>query len=177
MEEQEKLKRAQDIVRKLANGIDPIGGSGIEEDSVLNNVRISRCLFYVSDVLEQLIAKGGLSKALQKSKGKTFVYDAEKASAVRIEPRPVALSVILRNIRQAFTDCKAPTFKQMAELLKAKGILMDNPDGGTRYVAAPRAAELGVWTELGTTAAGQDYWRTLYDDAGQRLVIASLAEL
>ncbi len=28
MEEQEKLKRAQDIIRKLANGIDPIGGSG-----------------------------------------------------------------------------------------------------------------------------------------------------
>lgn len=40
----------------------------------------------MSDVLEQLIAKGGLSKALQKSKGKTFVYDAEKASAVSIEP-------------------------------------------------------------------------------------------
>ena len=35
MEEQEKLKRAQDIIRKLANGIDPIGGSGIEEDSLI----------------------------------------------------------------------------------------------------------------------------------------------
>ena len=30
------------------------------EDDVINNVRISRCLFYVSDVLRQVIENGGV---------------------------------------------------------------------------------------------------------------------
>lgn len=66
----------------------------------------------------------------------------------------------------------------MAELLKSKGILIDNPEkGGAHYVASPQAAVNGVWTELAVNGTGKEYWRTLYDENGQRLVIAALAEI
>ena len=51
MEENEKILKAQDWVRKLANGINPLNGSLVKEDDVVNNVHISRCLFYVADLL------------------------------------------------------------------------------------------------------------------------------
>lgn len=134
MEDLELLAWAQNYVEKMANGINPLDGSVIEDDSVLNNVRVSRCLFYVNGILKEIIAKGGLTK---KNKSKAFVYDAIKASTVKIDARPITLSEIIRNIKDVFTDCKVPTFRQMAELLKAKGILIDNPEkGGTHYVAA-----------------------------------------
>ena len=59
MTELETLKRAKMYIDSLARGVDPISGQPAEDDSVINNVRISRCLFYVSDVLEKVINNGG----------------------------------------------------------------------------------------------------------------------
>ncbi len=177
MEEIEVLKHAQTYIEKLANGENPLDGSAITEDSVLNNVRIVRCLYYVNDVLKKVVENGGVvSGKVKKPKKDDFVYDEERAAKVNISVRPIALSIILSNVHEAFPNCKKPSFEKVSELLKAKGILMDNPAGSPRYVAVPEAAEQGVWTEQGINHAGMTYWRTLYDDAGQRLVITSLAD-
>ena len=52
MEEIEILKHAQSYIERLANGENPLDGSAINDDSVLNNVRIVRCLYYVNDILK-----------------------------------------------------------------------------------------------------------------------------
>ena len=59
MTELEIMQRAKMYMEKLAQGIDPISDQEIPEDSVLNNVRLARCFFYVSGVLDQVIANGG----------------------------------------------------------------------------------------------------------------------
>ena len=51
MDERDKILMAQDWVRKLANGINPLTGNAVKEDDVVNNVHISRCLFYVADLI------------------------------------------------------------------------------------------------------------------------------
>ena len=53
------MQRAKMYMDKLAQGVDPITNQTIPEDSVLNNVRLARCFFYVSGVLEQVINNGG----------------------------------------------------------------------------------------------------------------------
>ena len=60
MTELEIMQHAKDYVDKLAQGIDPLTGQEVPENDVINNVRISRCLFYVSDVLRQVIENGGI---------------------------------------------------------------------------------------------------------------------
>ena len=57
--ELEIMKRAQSYIESLAKGIDPISGQPVEDEDIINNVRISRCLFYVSDVLKKVIENGG----------------------------------------------------------------------------------------------------------------------
>ena len=59
MTELEIMQRAKMYMDKLAQGIDPISGQEIPNDSVLNNVRLVRCFFYVSRILDQVIANGG----------------------------------------------------------------------------------------------------------------------
>ena len=59
MTELEKMQRAKMYIDKLANGVDPLTDAEITSDSTLNNVRISRCLFYVSEVLGKVIDNGG----------------------------------------------------------------------------------------------------------------------
>ena len=58
MTELETLERAKMYMEKLANGINPIDGSVIPDEDVVNNVRLSRCFFYVSDFLRQVIENG-----------------------------------------------------------------------------------------------------------------------
>ena len=51
MTELEKIQRAKMYIDKMANGINPITDEQTVDDDTLNNVRVSRCLFYVSDIL------------------------------------------------------------------------------------------------------------------------------
>lgn len=58
MTETELMQRAKTYIDKLANGINPLDDTVIDDSDVINNVRLSRCLFYVSDVLRQVIENG-----------------------------------------------------------------------------------------------------------------------
>lgn len=55
MTEIEKLQRAQMYISKLANGINPLNDNPVDQNEIINNERISRCLRYVSEVLDGVI--------------------------------------------------------------------------------------------------------------------------
>lgn len=55
LNENEILLKAKSYLDKLANGINPINNELASENDTINNIHISRCLFYVSDVLRNLI--------------------------------------------------------------------------------------------------------------------------
>lgn len=75
MTELEIMQRAKMYLDKLAQGINPITDEEVPEDSVLNNVRLARCFFYVSGVLDQLIANGG--KVNKSAKGDFYITEEE----------------------------------------------------------------------------------------------------
>ena len=52
MTELEKIQYTKSFIDKLANGINPLNGEVIPENELLNNERISRCMHYVSSILE-----------------------------------------------------------------------------------------------------------------------------
>ena len=49
-----KLKTAKDWMGKLANGINPLTSEPVKEGDIVNNVHISRCLFFVREMLEKI---------------------------------------------------------------------------------------------------------------------------
>ena len=73
MTDLEIMQHAKEYLDKLARGIDPLTGREVPEGEIINNVRISRCLFYVSDVLRQVIENGGVICAPPK-KGELAPY-------------------------------------------------------------------------------------------------------
>ena len=60
MTELEMMQRAKMYMDNLAQGIDPISNQELPEDTVLNNVRLARCFFYVSGLLGKVIDNGGV---------------------------------------------------------------------------------------------------------------------
>ena len=59
MNDLEIMQRAKQYIDALANGFDPISGHPVRDEDVINQVRISRCLFYVSGILQKVIDNGG----------------------------------------------------------------------------------------------------------------------
>lgn len=59
MTELEMIRRAARYMKQLSQGIDPISGQEIGENSVLDEVRLARCFAFTADVLDRLAAQGG----------------------------------------------------------------------------------------------------------------------
>lgn len=57
--ELDTMKHAKEYIDKLANGIDPFTGKPVPDDDIVNNVKLSRCFFYISGILEKVIKNGG----------------------------------------------------------------------------------------------------------------------
>lgn len=53
----ELLKRAKSYIDDMSNSINPISKAKVSKDDLINNPRISTCLFYVSCVLNDYLAK------------------------------------------------------------------------------------------------------------------------
>ena len=74
MTELEKIEYTKMFIDKLANGINPLDDTPIPENDIANNVRLSRCFFYVSDILRQItffllsdLTKSRIQQALRDS--------------------------------------------------------------------------------------------------------------
>ncbi len=50
--ELDTMKHAKEYIDKLANGIDPFTDKPVPDDDIVNNVKLSRCFFYISGILE-----------------------------------------------------------------------------------------------------------------------------
>ena len=90
MTELETMQRAKMYLDKLAQGIDPISNQEVPGDSVLNNVRLARCFFYVSDVLGKVIANGGVVG--QVTKTQDFAITPEQMVSVQIFEYPIRIT-------------------------------------------------------------------------------------
>ena len=81
MRDIKKTKIAKDWIFQLANGINPIDGTDLSDADIVNNVHISRCLFYVADVMDFAIRK---MRKESKDEKIEFNMDAESLSKVYI---------------------------------------------------------------------------------------------
>lgn len=70
----ELLKRAKNYIDDMSKGINPINKAKVLKDDLINNPRISKCLFYVSCVLNDYLVK----EERRVSKPKFYLTEDEK---------------------------------------------------------------------------------------------------
>ena len=178
MTELETMQRAKMYLDHLARGIDPITGKEVGEDSVLNNVRISRCLFYVSGVLDQVIANGGyVGRKPQKA---DFLITREQLQRFPISAEPIRISEFVELLWQCAEDpqMKKPSTTTITNWLLEKGLLQKElgPDGKNRRIPTPAGFTIGLTMQ---TRMGQygEYTAVGYSAAAQRFVLDHLEEI
>ena len=97
MTELEKIAYAKSFIDKLANGINPLDDTPIPDDDIANNVRLSRCFFYVSDILRQVYENGGVNKPKRTPKI-PFAVSVEQLEKFEYSEEPIPVSEIAKRI-------------------------------------------------------------------------------
>lgn len=176
MEEKEKIAIAQDWVRKLANGVNPLNGSALNEDDIVNNVHISRCLFYVADLLGKYT-----ERRTKVDENRTIPF---AASAIAIEKynyvEAVSISAFAREIRNLIPrDMRAVSIPSMTKWLLQEGLLRESePDkrGRINKVATEKGKELGIYNEVRENNGGH-YLATLYNRDAQKFLLEHIEDM
>ena len=182
MSEVEKLKRAKHYIDSLANGIHPMDGTPIPKQEVINQVQISRCLFYVSEVLRKQIEEcDGTKKQTHSSKHNLPFYITEKEKLqYKVSTKPIPASAIGEQVNEVLRDrgMRKVTYQAIARWLSSIGLLEEEnlPDGKHRNAPTASGIALGISTEIRTGVRG-DYPCVVYDENAQEFVLENLNEI
>ena len=170
------LKKAKTYMEKLANGINPLDDTVLADEDVINNVRLSRCFFYVSDVLRQVIDKGGMSKKTKITK-ENFSITFEQAQRFEFSLTPIPVSEIAKRINATVENdnMKKLTHKHLTQWLISIDMLQleNKPDGKVIKMPTQNGTELGIFTEHRNGIYGA-YTVVLYNRNAQQFIVDNI---
>lgn len=135
MTELEKIAYAKSFIDKLARGINPLDDTTIPDDDIVNNPRLCRCFFYVSEVLGQIIINGKKSEARKKNpKREYFNITTERLKDFKYSEEPITTNEFCNRL-ESLVDLKSIkriSRQSLPEWLVSLGLLA-LPHNGTRY--------------------------------------------
>ncbi len=180
MTEMEITIRAKDYVDKLANGVNPITDMPVTENDCVNNIRISRCLFYVSDLLRQIIANGGVVR--RGSNKRPFSITEEELTNFNYSHTPLYLSEIVRRINTLTntSNMKKLSYNDVMNYLIDEGYMeyAIQDDGKRCKQPTANGREIGIWQETKESKYGKSsYIAITYDSNAQEFIIINMPSI
>lgn len=176
MEEKEKIAVAQDWIRKLANGINPLNGNTLKDDDVVNNVHISRCLFYVADLL---------GKYSERTRKPTLLRNLPfVASAMQIEKynyaEAISISPFAKELEKLIPEnMQSVNYKSIVKWLMQEGFLVEGEidnKGRIPKVPTEKGSRIGIYNEQRERNGG-NYLITLYSKDAQKFLLDHIEEI
>ena len=183
MNDLDVMKRAQGYIESMANGVDPLTGGNIPDSDIVNNVRISRCLFYVSDVLKKVIANGGevQREKLKKSERADFELTDEQAAALKPSDETLSASRLAALINSQIDEYTMKKLKgtTITYWLMKSGFLEETEDSNGNICKLPTSEgdEIGITERDFDKPDGRKVWYAAYTPAAQQFIIDNIAAI
>lgn len=175
--ELEMLERAKVYMEKLANGINPIDDTEVKDDDCINNVRLSRCFFYVADVLGKVIENGGTAPVRKKAGTIPFGITDEQLKHYEFSENPIALSEIAKRINALVNreNMKKLTYKHLADWLLSIDLLeyASKSDGSTTKHPTEAGKQMGIVVEKRQGTYGE-YLTVVYNKQAQQFIVDNM---
>ena len=177
MTELETMKRAKMYLDKLANGINPLTDQPVPDSDCINQVKISRCLFYVSDVLQGVIEGDCRSEKPKKPKKSSFTITQEDLKKYQFANNPIPVSEVTNRIND-LVDLNTMfklKYTSITTFLLQCGFLVQGQyvDGRTFRSPTDQGKALGISSEERTGQAGT-YHVTVYNAAAQQFILDNI---
>lgn len=181
MTELELMRHAQNYIKSLANGINPLDNSQLPDSDIVNNVRISRCLFYVSGVLQKVINNDGkISNTKNRLNKLPFTITDEQLKNIEISQYPISLSAFVKNINDVIDldVYEKLKYSQVANWLITQNLLKEETDINerTKKTVTQNSLSIGIIEEF-KTFNGQTRKIISYNAEAQQFIVSSLCEI
>lgn len=169
-----KLKTAQEWVENLANGINPLTMEPVKEDDVVNNVHISRFLFYVSDLLSKIDVNDTTHN--KKNPFWMTAIDAEQINV--LTPNGIAQFTRIVNERIP-EDMKPLSASSVIKWLRKEGYLYEEhlDDKHKTNLPTEKGNKIGITVQFQSNLDGQEYRRVIYDIQAQRFMLKNIESI
>lgn len=141
------LIRAKDYIEKLANGINPINNERTNENDIVNDVRITRCLFYVSNILNNMYEKE--SKKKKKENMIPFYLNKEQLEKYKYND-DTSISKIITKINDLKNNDNMEKLKvvDVCNWLTKIGLLQEEDyEGKMRRIPTKTGLSMGMYLE------------------------------
>ena len=181
MTELETMRRAKMYMDKLANGINPLNDAPVPERELLNNVRLCRCFFYVSDVLRRVIENGGTVGRAVRTPKAPFAVTREQLDAFPFSDKPLSVTEIARKISDLVPETRDDTmnkfkYANITAFLTESGFLTEIETASGRKAKRPTETghALGIFTEERVSLEGHPYTAVLYNRDAQQFLMDNM---
>ena len=172
MTEREKVKEAKRWIDRLAQGIHPVTGEILPDSDAVNNVRVSRCLFYVSSLLQRQLDRDFSEKGTD--------FSLSDSAQMTFSAQPIPASDLARrlNVARQLPGGRKVSYRLLTEWLLAKGFLKEviRPNGHKSRRPTPTGEQLGIVVEYRSNNE-RSYPVVLYMESAQRFVAEHLDEI
>ena len=176
MTEIEIIARAQMYLEKLANGINPLTDEEVAENDVVNNVRISRCLFYSSGILKQIVDNKGKFKVEMPDRVE-FTITPEQLAGFEFSERAISITDFTKRINAMINTMYVKELKSkiITEWLVEVGMLTNIiVNNNARKRPTSTGENLGIITEERTNQYGIPYEGVFYNLNAQHFIIDNI---
>lgn len=174
-----KLETAIKYVERIAEGNNPVNNLPMEEDAVLNNPNVIRCMYFVKGVLEEVRSNGGVIGG-RKVKEPREPFPFEILEQFRYE-RDQSIMYVLKQIQAPLEGRKVKKLsaKTVTNWLKAAGYLTvaySEEVGKETTLPTAKGKELGIYTEV-RSVPGNTYLAVIYNQNAQEFVVRNLEKM
>lgn len=172
MTEIETIARAQMYLEKLANGVNPLTDTEVNENDVVNNVRISRCLFYVSGILKQITGTG-----IYEIRKTEFTLTPKQLADFHYSEEPITISEITKRLNHLVNPAESLTLKNgvITDWLTSLGMLTNVTVNNKNHKRVTEAGtKIGIIFEQKENQQGQSYIAISYNSDAQHFIIDNI---
>lgn len=172
------VAHAKGYIDDLARGINPLTKEEVKEDDVINQVRISRCLYFVSDVLGAVLQNGGPRRP-QEPDLPPFAPEQLDLSRFELSEQPMPVTVLVGKINALKPQqMKKLKITAVTNWLTMRGFLhTETVNGKQRRRPTPKGFEIGITEREKVNDFGVKYFSVLYTVPAQRFVLDNLSAL
>lgn len=175
-----KLETAIIYLQRIAEGNNPINNLPADEDSVLNNPNVIRCMFFVKDVLEEVRRNNGyIGKKSKKSDKPDFPIEV-LASFTYKEDK--AISKFVEQINELINGdiYKKVNYKTITQWLKLNSFLQEEHSqefDKTITVPTEKGIKLGIRAERRSNSRGVEYMLVIYGKQAQEYIVHNMEKI
>jgi len=173
----ELLKHAKNYIEKMANGINPLTDENVPDNDIINNVRISRCLFYINGVLGEVLSNGGITN--NKTKKIPFNISKEEINKYQYSDEDLSISKIVKRINELVSKENMTKLKatEVCNWLINIGLMMEGTLYGKKVKRPTEKGKIiGMYVEHRIGTHG-DYDIILYKKGAQKFIIDNIENL